>query len=118
MPLVFETFGRMNTTAEDTLKLLAKKETNRGFEHTSMDDEEEGLEEGEWSRVYSMAIGRSRQVLSSVLAKEVALSVQHGVHDSLTYQDTFTNFQTGLNLDAADDLIASAIAGGPVASHV
>jgi hypothetical protein len=118
LPLVFETFGRMNTTAEDTLKLLAKKETNRGFEHTSMDDEEEGLEEGEWSRVYSMAIGRSRQVLSSVLAKEVALSVQHGVHDSLTYQDTFTNFQTGSNMDAADDLIASAIAGGPVASHV
>jgi hypothetical protein len=31
---------------------------------------------------------------------------------------TFTNFQTGLNMDAADDFIASAIAGGPVTSHV
>jgi hypothetical protein len=35
-----------------------------------------------------------------------------------TFEDTFTNFQTGSNMDAADDLIASAIAGGPVASHV
>jgi hypothetical protein len=45
-----------------------------------------------------------------VLAKEVALSVQHGVHDSLSYQSPFTNFQTGLNMDATDDFIASAIA--------
>jgi len=83
-----------------------------------MDDEEEGREEGEWTRVYSMAIGRSRQVLSSVLAKEVALSVQHGVHDSLSYQSPFNNFQTGLNMDATDDFIASAIAGGSVTSLV
>ena len=118
LPLVFETFGRMNTTAENTLKLLAKKETNRGFEDTSMDGELEEREEGEWTRVYSMAIGRSRQVLSSVLAKEVALSVQHGVHDSLSYQGPFTDFQTGNNMDAMDDFIAAALAGGPVTSLV
>ena len=58
--------------------------------------------------------GRSRQVLSSVLAKEVALSVQHGVHDSLSYQSSFTNFQRGVGMDAVDDLIASALAGGSV----
>ena len=62
----------------------------------------------------SLAIGRSRQVLSSVLAKEVALSVQHGVHDSLSYQSSFTNFQTGVGMDAADDFKASVLAGGPV----
>jgi len=118
LPLVFETFGRMNTTAENTLKLLAKKETNRGFEDTSMDGELEEREEGEWTRVYSMAIGRSRQVLSSVLAKEVALSVQYGVHDSLSYQGPFTDFQTGDNMDAMDDFIAAALAGGPVTSLV
>jgi len=31
-----------------------------------------------------------------------------------TYQSPFTDFQTGLNMDAADDFIALAIAGGPV----
>jgi len=74
--------------------------------------------EGEWSRVYRMAIGRGRQVLSSVLAKEVALSVQHGIHDSLPYQSSFTNIQTGVGMDAADDFIASVLAGGPVTSLV
>jgi len=39
--------------------------------------------------VYSLAVGRSRQVLCSVSAKEVALSVQHGIHDSLSYQSSF-----------------------------
>ena len=60
----------------------------------------------------------SNMVLSSVLAKEVALSVQHGVHDSLSYQSPFTDFQTGLGMDATDDFIASVLAGGPVTSLV
>ena len=42
--------------------------------------------------------------------------MQHGVHDSLSYQSAFTDFQTGVGMDAADDLIASALAGGPVTS--
>ena len=37
------------------------------------------------------------------------------VYDSLSYQSPFTNFQTGLNTDATDDFIASALAGGSVA---
>jgi len=40
--------------------------------------------------------------------------VQHGVHDSLSYQSSFTNFQTGVGMDAADDFKASVLAGGPV----
>ena len=35
-----------------------------------------------------------------------------------TCSQTFTNFQTGLNMDATDDFVASAIAGGPVTSLV
>ena len=30
------------------------------------------------------------------------------------HQSSFTNFQTGLGMDAADDLIASVLAGGSV----
>jgi len=61
---------------------------------------------------------RGKTAINCVLAKEVALSVQHGVHDSLSYQSPFTNFQTGLNMDATDDFIASAIAGGLATSLV
>ena len=53
----------------------------------------------------------------TVLAKEVALWVQHGVHDSLSYQSSFTNFQTGVGMDAAD-FITTALAGGSVTPPV
>ena len=66
---------------------------------------------GDWAQPAS--------VLSSVLVKEVALSVQHGcTRFPMSYQSPFDNFQTGLNVDATDDSIASAIAGGSVAPLV
>ena len=42
--------------------------------------------------------------------------MQHGVQDSLSYQSSFIDFQTGLGMDLSDDLIDSALAGGPVTS--
>ena len=49
-------------------------------------------------------------MLSSVLAKEVALWVQLGVHDSLSYQSSFTNFQTGLGMEVVEDFIGLRVA--------
>jgi hypothetical protein len=62
----------MNEASENTLKLLAKLEAAKLLEVSSIAEAQEDYHT-EWSTIYNVVVDRSRQLLSSVLAKQVAL---------------------------------------------
>ena len=112
LPLVFETHGRMNDVAENTLKLLAKMEAAKLLDLSSI---EEAREEcgAEWSTMYSAVVARSRQFLSAVLAKQMALAVKYGVADTMASGSSSPDFGSGRRVDPLDDELVSAALCAP-----
>ena len=76
----------------------------------------EALEEhyAEWSTVYNVLVDRSRQLLSSVLAKQVALAVKFGVKDSMATRSSSPDFGSGALVDQLDCEMMSAALGATV----
>ena len=68
----------------------------------------------EWSTVYSAVVARSSQLLSAVLAKQMALAVKYGVADTMVSRNSFPDFSSGRRVDPLDDELVSAALGGPV----
>ena len=105
--------GVLFEEARPTLKLLAKREADRGFEDTSTDDAEEGRGEEEWSRV-------CRRLDAAGNCWPLCWRRRWRCRCNMVFTTPYptrapsTNFQTGVGMDAADDLTASALAGGSV----
>ena len=93
--------------------LLAKMEAARLLDLSSI---EEAREEcgAEWSTMYSAVVARSRQFLSAVLAKQMALAVKHGVAGSTATRRSSPDFSSGTRVDPLDDELVSAALGAPV----
>jgi hypothetical protein len=113
LPLIFETHGRMNDVAENTLKLLAKLEAAKLLDMSSVTEAEEQCG-AEWSTLYCVVVARSRQFISAVLAKQMALAVRYGVADTMATRNTFPDFSSGRRVDPLDDELVSAALGAPV----
>ena len=64
--------------------------------------------------MYSAVVARSRQLLSAVLAKQMALAVKYGVADTMASRNSSPDFSSGRRVDPLDDELVSAALGAPV----
>jgi hypothetical protein len=103
----------MNDVAENTLKLLAKLEAAKLLDLSSVTEAEEQCG-AEWSTMYCVVVARSKQLMSAVLAKQMALAVKYGVADTMASRNSSPDFSSGRRVDPLDDELVSAALGAPV----